>query len=196
VTLANGAQAGNVFWVVGSSFTAVATSTMVGTIMAAVSITLGGGVLNGRALASTGAVTMSTTTTLTLPTTTTGAVGNTYPAFAVFGSYVLALPGQVAKVAFITTMSVKVGSPLIIGLLIDEALPYYKGSFDIIKTWVNDPPNLPESKSFFKQRFYLSENHEETAYCSDLQFMVQWPAEAAQNELQSFTIWGAYEVEA
>jgi hypothetical protein len=84
---------------------------------------------------------------------------------------------------------------LIIGLLLDEALPYYKGSFDIIKKWVTDPPGLPESKSFFKQRFYLSENHEETAYCSDMQLMVQWPAEAAQNELQTFSVWGAYEVE-
>jgi hypothetical protein len=25
--------------------------------------------------------------------------------------------------------------------------------------------------------------------------MVQWPAEAAQNELQTFTVWGAFEVE-
>jgi hypothetical protein len=126
---------------------------------------------------------------------TTEVNGTTYPAYAVFGSYVLALPGQVAKIAFVTTISVRTGSSLIIGLLLDEALPYYKGSFDIIKKWVTDPPGLPESKSFFKQRFYLSENHEETAYCSDMQLMVQWPAEAAQNELQTFSVWGAYEVE-
>jgi hypothetical protein len=28
-----------------------------------------------------------------------------------------------------------------------------------------------------------------------MQIMVQWPAEAAKNELQAFTVWGAYEVE-
>jgi hypothetical protein len=126
---------------------------------------------------------------------TTESNGTPYPAYAVFGSYVFALPGQVAKIAFITTTSVRTGSPLVIGLLLDEALPYYKGSFDIIKKWSTDPPGLPESKSFFKQRFYLSDDPDETSYCSDMQLMVQWPAEAAQNELQTFSVWGAYEVE-
>lgn len=126
---------------------------------------------------------------------TSGSTGTTYPAYAVFGSYVLALPGQVAKVAFVTTKSVRVGSPLVLGLLIDEALPYFTGSFDIIKAWSDDPPELPQSQSFWKQRFYLSDNPNNTAYCSDMQLMVQWPAEAAQNELQTFTIWGAYEIE-
>lgn len=121
--------------------------------------------------------------------------GVPYPAYGVFGSYVLALPGQVAKVAFITSVSVRTGSPLVLGLLLDEALPYYQGSFDLLKRWETDPPNLPPSKSFYKQRFYLSEDHDETAYVSDMQIMFQWPAEAAQNELQTFSIFGAYEVE-
>ena len=71
VILANGAQAANVFWVVGSSFTSIwngIISNMVGTILASTSITLGGGTLIGRALANTGAVTMSTTETITVPT--------------------------------------------------------------------------------------------------------------------------------
>jgi hypothetical protein len=29
-----------------------------------------------------------------------------------------------------------------------------------------------------------------------MQIMVQWPAENAQNELQTFSVFGAYEVEA
>jgi hypothetical protein len=126
---------------------------------------------------------------------TTGSNGTPYPAFGVFGSFVLALPGQIAKVAFITTVSVRTGSPVVIGVIMDEALPYFKGSFDIIKHWVTDPPGLPESKSFFKQRFYLAENTQDSAYCSDFQLLVQWPAEAAAAELQTFTVWGAYEVE-
>ena len=127
---------------------------------------------------------------------TTGANGTPYPAYGVFGSYVLALPGQIAKIAFVTTVSVRVGSPLIIGLLLDEALPYYKGSFDILKKWETDPPNVPESKSFYRQRFYLSDDDEYTAYCNDMQLLVQWPAEASQSELQSFSVFGAYEIEA
>jgi hypothetical protein len=126
---------------------------------------------------------------------TTGANGTTYPAYAVFGSYVLASPGQVAKVAFLTFDSVRTGSPLVLGVLMDEALPYFTGSFDIIKRWVNDPPELPASKSFYKQRFYLSEDPDKFAYCRDMQFLVQWPPEAAANELQTFAIFGAYEVE-
>jgi hypothetical protein len=70
VLLINGAQAGNVYWVVGSSATTVATSTMVGTILAATSITLGGGALNGRALAgivNSGSVTIAAATSITAP---------------------------------------------------------------------------------------------------------------------------------
>lgn len=126
----------------------------------------------------------------------TGSNGTAYRAYGVIGSIVLAQPGQVAKIAFITTDSVNVGSPLILGVIIDEALPYFTGSFDILKHWVNDPPNLPQSKSILGQRFYLAEAEETTAYCRHLQMLVQWPAEAAANELQTLTIFGAYEVEA
>src|ERR1700677_4722922 len=72
VTLVNGAQANNVVWIVGSSFTSVATSTMVGNILAQISITIGGGSLNGRAIAgiggSSGAITISAASTVTVPT--------------------------------------------------------------------------------------------------------------------------------
>jgi hypothetical protein len=118
--------------------------------------------------------------------------GTTYPAYAVFGSYVLAQPGQVAQVSFITTKSVNTGSPLVLGLLIDEGLPYYTGSFEILKRWVNDPPDLKPSKSWYTQRFYLSDMIDTAAACTDIQIMVQWPSEGAINELQSFTIFGSF----
>lgn len=82
VILVNGAQASNVFWVVGSAFTSIwngIVSNMVGTIMAATSATLGGGTLSGRALAQTGAVTIATTETVTSPTVPTITGGN-FPA--------------------------------------------------------------------------------------------------------------------
>jgi hypothetical protein len=82
VTLINGAQAANVVWIVGSSFTSVATSTMVGTILANTSITLGGGVLNGRALAgivvTSGAISISTATAVTSPGGGTVSAGNNW----------------------------------------------------------------------------------------------------------------------
>jgi len=121
--------------------------------------------------------------------------GTTYAVYAVIGSIVLANPGQIAKIAFITTDSVKVGSPLVLGIILDEALPYYTGSFDILKHWETDPPGLPESSSILGQRFYLAEDKDTTSYCRHLQVLVQWPAEDAQNELQTLTIFGAFEVE-
>jgi Ice-binding-like/Bacterial Ig-like domain len=61
VLLIGGAQAHNVFWVLGSSGTLGTNSVFQGTIMAQASITLGtGATLNGRALARTGAVSLDT----------------------------------------------------------------------------------------------------------------------------------------
>ena len=76
VALVNGAQAANVVFVAGTSATTVATSTMNGSILAASSVTLGGGVLNGRALANTGAVTIAAATTVTTPATASSVFGN------------------------------------------------------------------------------------------------------------------------
>lgn len=73
VVLENGAQACNVFWQVGSSATLNTTTNFVGTIMAADSVSLDNGVtVDGRALASTGAVTLINDT-FTVPTCTTAA---------------------------------------------------------------------------------------------------------------------------
>jgi len=76
VVLSNGAQAGNVFWQIGSSATIGTTSTVQGTLLAYASISmLSGSHLNGRALARTGDVTLSATA-IVVPTTSSAA---TYP---------------------------------------------------------------------------------------------------------------------
>jgi hypothetical protein len=68
INLINGANPCNVIWVAGSSFTAIGPGAVtVGTILAEASITLGGGSLNGRALANTGSVTISTAEVITTP---------------------------------------------------------------------------------------------------------------------------------
>jgi hypothetical protein len=67
VVLANGAQAKNVFWEVGSSATLGTNSAFAGTIMASASITLEtGATLQGRALAMNAAVTL-VSNTITAP---------------------------------------------------------------------------------------------------------------------------------
>jgi len=67
--------------------------------------------------------------------------GVSYPANAVIGSAVLAQPGQVAVVSYIVTDSAPFGTPLTLGVLMDEALPYYTGTFDILKE--NVPETIP-----------------------------------------------------
>ncbi|HEV8361550.1 MAG TPA: ice-binding family protein, partial [Candidatus Thermoplasmatota archaeon] len=63
VLLLNGAKASNVFWQVGSAATVGTNATLVGTVLAAQSITLNtGSILDGRAMARTGIVTMDTNT--------------------------------------------------------------------------------------------------------------------------------------
>jgi hypothetical protein len=120
--------------------------------------------------------------------------GTLYPCYAILGSYVCAQPGQVAAINFITTDIVNTGSPCILGIILDEALPYFTGSFDILKNWVTDPPNLPESSSILGQRFYISEagDGDTSALCRHCQIMIQFPAEAANNEILSFTIFGSF----
>lgn len=117
--------------------------------------------------------------------------GQSYPANAVLGSMVLAQPGQVATVGFITTDAVRIGSPLVLGVIMDEALPYYTGAFDILKNSVNDPPTLKQSKSLNAQRFYMSDSQEE-AVCRHMQVMVNFGTEAVQNELLTLTIYGGF----
>ncbi len=68
VILSGGAQADNVYWQVGTSVTLGTTSVLYGNILAHVSITLDtGAALNGRALASTGAVTLDGNEVLSPP---------------------------------------------------------------------------------------------------------------------------------
>jgi hypothetical protein len=117
--------------------------------------------------------------------------GQSYPASAVVGSAVLAQPGQVAVVSFIATDSTSAGTPLTLGVLMDEALPYFKGPFDILKEYVADPPTLTRSRSIPSQRFYLAEI-DGAAACRHMQVKIQWATENAMNELLSMTIFGAF----
>jgi hypothetical protein len=77
--LINGATAANVVWVntTSATFTAQTGGNWAGSVLAGSSITLGGGTLNGRALAHTGAVTISIATIITVPAASSPAFTST-----------------------------------------------------------------------------------------------------------------------
>lgn len=119
--------------------------------------------------------------------------GTAYPANAVIGSLVLAQPGQIATVDFISIDSVRIGTPMTLGILIDDALPYYQGPMDVLKQWVNDPPTLRPSRSFYNQRFYLSQTADESSAMRHMQIKIQWSeTDTVQNEAQTMTIFGTF----
>ena len=103
------------------------------------------------------------------PTFTDGT--SPYRAFADIGSLVLVDPGQAAGVNFVTTECVKIGTPLILGMLFDEAEPYTNVPFSILRNWDNDPPNRPKSRSLLSQRFYVSDDEDIDAICRNIQFV-------------------------
>jgi hypothetical protein len=67
VLLLNGASADHVFWQIGSSATLGAANSFAGNILAQTSITLGGGTLDGRALAIDGLVSITAAETVNVP---------------------------------------------------------------------------------------------------------------------------------
>ena len=68
MSLANGAQASNIFWVVGGATTLGAASAFTGTILSAAAITVGAGSrIHGRAISLSGAVTLDSTTFIAIP---------------------------------------------------------------------------------------------------------------------------------
>jgi hypothetical protein len=86
VVLADGAQACNVFWQVGSSAALGATSDLKGSILAMTSISMGDAVsIDGRALARDGAVTMINDT-VAVPACAAGSLSNTAPAISPFAA--------------------------------------------------------------------------------------------------------------
>lgn len=116
--------------------------------------------------------------------------GISYTAFFTVGSIVLAHPGEIAELAFMTFDSVAVGTKLTLSVLLDEV----SGPFEEIGHFVQDPPILEPSTTVYAQRFYFLEG-ETPALCRHMQYRVDWIAENVQNEVLSISLNGGYSVE-
>jgi Ice-binding-like/Bacterial Ig-like domain (group 3) len=112
VDLVNGAQASNVFWVVGSSATLGTYSILQGNILAQASITVTTGVtLDGRALARAAAVTLDSDT-ITAPASVQAPTGTTTSLTASANPVPAAQP-----VTFTATVAASTGTAIPVGLV-------------------------------------------------------------------------------
>ena len=108
-----------------------------------------------------------------------------YPVMTRFGAIVLAQPGQLAALSFITLESVRLGTRAALALLLGEL----DGTFETLSRTRQDPTNLPPSSTIFSDRYHFAQN-QKTAWCRHFQMEISWPAEDAANELLTFTIFG------
>jgi hypothetical protein len=111
--------------------------------------------------------------------------GTTFAVETIFGNIVLAQPGQLAALSFITLESVRIGTRPALALLLGEI----SGTFDPLNRTRQDPTNLPPSSTLFSDRYHFAQNQKE-AWCRHFQMAISWPAEDAPNELFTFTIFG------
>lgn len=116
--------------------------------------------------------------------------GTPYPAYFTFGSIVLAQPGQLGELEFLTADSKKTGKPLNISILRDEI----SGNFENMHRWSPDPTELPASQSLYAQRFYVSQTLQ-PMLCRHFQAKVVWETEAQPNEILSFSLYGGFSAE-
>jgi hypothetical protein len=111
--------------------------------------------------------------------------GTPYPANTTFGSIVLAQPGQLAALAFITLESILTGTKPSLSILMGEI----SGTFEALNRTRQDPPNLPPSATLYSDRYHFMQS-QIPAWCRHFQMDIAWPAEDAANELLTFTIFG------
>jgi hypothetical protein len=115
--------------------------------------------------------------------------GTSYPVRTVFGNIVLAQPGQLAALSFITLESERAGTRAGLALLLGEIRATPNNPFDKLDRTRQDPTNLPPSETLYSDRYHFEQN-QKTAWCRHFQMEVTWPAEDADNELLTFTIFG------
>ncbi len=111
--------------------------------------------------------------------------GVPFAASATIGSIVLAQPGQIAGVEFLTVDSTIAGSRATLGLLFGEIA----GTFTNLIPTRQDPTLLPPSTTIRGDRYYMPQVGR-SAWCRHMQIRVSWPAEAQPNEMLAYTLFG------
>lgn len=110
-----------------------------------------------------------------------------YAANAIVGSLVLAHPGSVAIVDFITTDAIATGARIVPGVVMDQI---NTSGFTALNQNEPDPPGLVTAGSLYADRWYLSTS-QQAALCRHMQIQFTWVSENFGNELLAYAIYGA-----
>jgi hypothetical protein len=118
--------------------------------------------------------------------------GLTYPAFADIGNIVLAHTGQLAGLAWIALESEAEGTPTQLAVMLDETKEKTgskSAQFAAVPRTRQDPPNAEPSDTIYSNRHSLLQN-QKPVWCKSLKMRLEWPAEDAANELDTYAIFG------
>jgi hypothetical protein len=117
---------------------------------------------------------------------------NTIPfwSYGDIGCIVLAQPGQIAGVEFLTIDALKRGSRPQMAVLLGEV----SGTFEYLQRNRQDPPLLPPSNTLYSDRFYML-NDQSPVWCRFMQIRVDFGTEDFPNELLTYTIFGSIQNE-
>jgi hypothetical protein len=118
--------------------------------------------------------------------------GVLYPSYADIGNIVLAHTGQLAGLAWIALESEAVGTPTKVSVMLDETKEKTgsnSAQFSPVPRTRQDPPNSPPSDTIYSNRHSLLQD-QKPVWCKSLKMRLEWPAEDAANELDTYAIFG------
>jgi hypothetical protein len=111
--------------------------------------------------------------------------GTPYQMTVFFGNINLAVPGQLAGVAWFTVESSAAGSAPELSALFGEL----SGTYETFPRTRQDPPNLPPSETIIANRHAVLTG-QNPVWCRHLMLGLSWPAEDELSELYAYTIFG------
>ena len=121
--------------------------------------------------------------------------GTAYSAYFTIGSIILANPGQLAELGFLTADFARVGTSPGVAVLMDEVA----GVFSPLPNAISDPPRLyglfGAPVSLYSNRYNFKQSPPgggtpPPVWCRHLQIQVSFGADTVQNEIFTNTVWG------
>ena len=111
--------------------------------------------------------------------------GTPYPMQVEYNPIVLAVPGQLAGLAWMTLKCAATGKAPDLGVLLDEI----DGEYEDVPRTRQDPPNLPPSTSLLSNRHSLLQG-QKPVWCQSIKYSLTWGETDTPDELYSVTILG------